>query len=362
MRSNGLIKFLTACLSLPAATLFYVRLVFLSRALGKKILIYASPYGQLGNRLILFLHFIQYCDKKDVIFLFPAFSEYSDHFASFRDGLVPGYPKLPSSSLFDSSNWKKYSFYIRVLAAIQSRLRCIPGFCVNHLPFFEYSDSTNNESAVSNYSDKIEFLDSEKFEAKIRGKRIIALFGWRFRMKNFVIDPEAKRSILEYLAPNSETISKSDRLLFSYRESFDRIVAVHHRRKDYRIWLNGKFYFESELIRKRMNELRSELNSQGFRKILFLIFSDEKGEDYSVPGASVLLAQGSMVEDLYCMSRCDLILGPPSTFSGWASYSGEVPILHLYSAEDPVRLNLFRKIEVWNGVEIPLVSGEKFIL
>ncbi|WP_246028278.1 hypothetical protein [Leptospira fletcheri] len=181
-------------------------------------------------------------------------------------------------------------------------------------------------------------------------------------MKNFEIDPETKRSILEYLAPNAEILSKSDRLLFSYRENFDRIIAVHHRRKDYRIWLDGKFYFEPELIRKKMEELRSELESQGFRKILFLIFSDEKGEDYSVPGASVIPAQGSMVEDLYCMSRCDLILGPPSTFSGWAAYSGGVPILPIYSSEDPVRLDLFRKIEVWNGVEIPLVSGEKFIL
>jgi hypothetical protein len=38
------------------------------------------------------------------------------------------------------------------------------------------------------------------------------------------------------------------------------------------------------------------------------------------------------------MQNCDLLVGPPSTFTLWASYSASVPYIHLQSVDDGVSL------------------------
>ena len=40
--------------------------------------------------------------------------------------------------------------------------------------------------------------------------------------------------------------------------------------------------------------------------------------------------------------RYDYILGPPGTFSQWASFYGEKPLLHLFDSNDSVALEKFR--------------------
>jgi hypothetical protein len=44
------------------------------------------------------------------------------------------------------------------------------------------------------------------------------------------------------------------------------------------------------------------------------------------------MSRGSAVEDLYSLARCDYLLGPPSTFSLWASFYGNVPLHQMASA------------------------------
>lgn len=63
-------------------------------------------------------------------------------------------------------------------------------------------------------------------------------------------------------------------------------------------------------------------------KVRFEIFSDEN-------------AVRSAEDDQTLMSQCDYIIGPPSTFSTWASFMGKVPLLHLYSAGQKVKLSEF---------------------
>jgi hypothetical protein len=38
-----------------------------------------------------------------------------------------------------------------------------------------------------------------------------------------------------------------------------------------------------------------------------------------------LAGPGHFIEDLYALASCDYIIGPPSTFSQWASFYGNVP-------------------------------------
>ena len=45
------------------------------------------------------------------------------------------------------------------------------------------------------------------------------------------------------------------------------------------------------------------------------------------------MSSGVAVEDLYALAGCDLLIGPPSTFTQWASFYGKVPLYHAWSPD-----------------------------
>ena len=68
------------------------------------------------------------------------------------------------------------------------------------------------------------------------------------------------------------------------------------------------------------------------KKVAFLICSNTKVNAESFPGMSVIKGTNHELEDLYAFSKCDYLAGPPSTYTMWASFYGDVP---LYQMHDP---------------------------
>lgn len=104
------------------------------------------------------------------------------------------------------------------------------------------------------------------------------------------------------------------------KHNSEKLVAVHLRRGDYKNWRNGVYYYEIEQFIQQMRFLYTENNN-----VHFVIFSNEvinqsifDGEPYDIS-----FMTGNAYEDLCCMSLCDYIIGPPSTFSAWAGYMGD---------------------------------------
>ena len=55
---------------------------------------------------------------------------------------------------------------------------------------------------------------------------------------------------------------------------------------------------------------------------------------------------GHLIEDLYCLAKCDYLMGPNSTYTSWASIYGNVPLCHLQEREQVLQLsdfNIFRE-------------------
>jgi hypothetical protein len=92
---------------------------------------------------------------------------------------------------------------------------------------------------------------------------------------------------------------------------------------------------------KWMNQIKEKLNTD---KVIFYICSDETPPDsvYFENNNVVLTNSSSAAADLCLLSKMDYILGPPSTFSSWASYSGNVPLCHMQSINDLVELERFK--------------------
>lgn len=136
-----------------------------------------------------------------------------------------------------------------------------------------------------------------------------------------------KDVIRKIFKPRSQYLEEGKYKINEIRNTYGNatIVGVHIRRKDYKDFLGGLYYFDLEVYRKRMEEMSWIIN----KDIIFLAFSDESiNKDLLIKEDSsyrLLFSGNSATVDLVMMSLCDYIIGPPSTFSGWASFWGNVP-------------------------------------
>ena len=94
-----------------------------------------------------------------------------------------------------------------------------------------------------------------------------------------------------------------------------------------------------------MQQMASNLNYN----CRFIIFSNDDKlniSNYSSSFKDVGISKNTVPTDHYLLSKCDYIIGPPSTFSLWASYMGETLYYHILSDNDSMDLNKFK---VCNG-------------
>lgn len=112
-----------------------------------------------------------------------------------------------------------------------------------------------------------------------------------------------------------------DPQILANAKDYDMIVGVHIRRGDYRFWKSGHYFYEMSQYRVICEQIRNLYPQQ---KIIFFLSTNEiinadewKGVDYFV------INKSSAMKDLYCLSKCDIIIGPPSSFSRWAAFIGK---------------------------------------
>lgn len=111
-------------------------------------------------------------------------------------------------------------------------------------------------------------------------------------------------------------------------------VGIHVRRGDYARWQAGKYLYSD---RQYADVARKIVAMYPDRDIIFYVCGNDPAIDRdiyrdSVPEAEFIFAEGNRGEDLCLLSHCDLLAGPPSTFSLWASAYRDTP---LYWIMDP---------------------------
>lgn len=115
-------------------------------------------------------------------------------------------------------------------------------------------------------------------------------------------------------------------------------IAVHIRRGDYKTWEGGKYYYEDKDYLSFIDRMRILVRDQLGKDSLFYIFTNDK---VYLDGMGICVSDNSWYVDQFIMSRCDYIIGPPSTFSLWASYTGLTPFYHVKDKEKEFTLQDF---------------------
>jgi hypothetical protein len=261
------------------------------------MLINLEPFGRLGNRLFLAAHLVAFSEHFQVPVLNLGMGEYVNLFPWMAGNAAFAYPWAPTGSLVKAN----------VLRAVHS--------LKERFPWSRRFHHWEGENYVFDDGRGFPYLD------ELRRQRAVYFRAWLFR--GFTAVAEHRSKILEIFHPAPEVCTRAEAFLGDLRSAGDLVIGVHVRWQDYR----GTDNFFS--LREFQEVMQRCLALFPTKRIVFAVFSNEALGPDGFPGLSVRLANGAPIEDLTAMAGCDLLIGPPSTFSGWASFYGEVPLLTL---------------------------------
>lgn len=134
-----------------------------------------------------------------------------------------------------------------------------------------------------------------------------------------------------FFSPRVEVLADAPEFCKKYFTDEVVVIGVHVRRGDYSNWQGGKYYYTDDVYNANMKTLEGEFQNKG-KKVRFVIFSHEpiNLQNFTVQ-SEVVLSDFNAVQDHWLMSKCDLIMGPPSTFSLWAAFIGKKLLAYIMS-------------------------------
>jgi hypothetical protein len=283
----------------------------------------------MGNRLLLFAHFIAFAEEhghRVRNFTFQAYAKffegtcrdiYCEYPVAGRERFlnsIPGLPKL----IIDTRFLFRASRFVR---AVNEKFPLFGRGIVNLEP----------------PPGKITLLDGPEVRSLVGSAKTIIANGWHLRA------PDALRKHAEkvrrYFDPVPEIEGKVRRIIEGMRQQAQVVIGVHIRHGDFRRWRGGKYYFPASRYAEWMRGLAGQFSGA---KVSFLVCSDEPRSQEEFPGLSVVISENSPVGDLCALAKCDYVLGAMSTFSQWASFQGNKPLFHVRHTDDQVDREKFR--------------------
>lgn len=284
--------------------------------------------GQLANRLFHFAHFISNSIEYGYQLINPSFNDYKHLFATTSTNNFEGLKISTSITSKDSVDSLIRKSICGVGKVLVKPLRKTPFYHFHEIKEYDMQDvcfDMNDQEFVSSATSKLMFID-----------------GWLYRdFKNFQKHAPVLRKIF---TPAPAYQNEVTRIIDQCRSMADVIVGVHIRRGDYKTFLNGCWYYEDEIYAEKMRAMKAILEEQN-KTCVFLICSNEKINEENYKGLSIVTGDRHFIVDLYCLSQSDYLIGPPSTFTMWASFYGETPLLTLENAAKEVILSDFEIVK-----------------
>jgi hypothetical protein len=195
------------------------------------------------------------------------------------------------------------------------------------------------DQALSITPDQTFDLSAPSLLEQLKCRRTTQLVGLYFF--DPVSFPKHQQNVRAFFQPIPDLQQQVDLIELECRCEADMLVGVHIRHGDYATFSNGHMFYSVEEYAELMQSI---VSLHPGKRISFLVCTngDVKASDFG--DLRIKLAPGHVVVDLYAMARCDLIVGPPSTYSEWASFYGSV-LRYKFSKNNYVRYG-----REWPGV------------
>lgn len=280
------------------------------------MIVIARNFGQLGNRLLLSAHLIAAAREYGVTLVNPSFAEYAKYFTSTSSDLWCRYPARKLATSGTPSDFVRHLIYKSVYLSgkglqFAHRLGC-------------------PARVIRLKGDQCCDLQSPEFRRLAQSSIPLLVSGWQFRSEQLLNRHADEVRAFYSIASRYE--NRVEALIARLRDQADVIVGVHIRHGDYAQFENGKYYFSLAQYAAAMRRVREQLGS---RRVSFLVCSNSVVNRHDFGSLQVHRGTGHLIEDMYALAKTDLLLGPPSTFTGWASFYGQKPLQVLESADQP---------------------------
>lgn len=267
------------------------------------MVVIADKAGGLGNRLLVFAHVAASAIEHGYKVSDPSLDEFTAFFPAFHGDIFTRVPARNGSR--STPGWlRSLVYWVTFIAAgLVGRSAGLRNRLIRVLPGERFE------------------LSSPDFVSLANARGLVFVQGWLLRDRASLVK---HASDLRRVFTPTETITDRARSSVERsRHGGDLLIGVHVRQTDYRVHLGGRFFFDLARYRAEMTRA-TELFPD--RKVTFLVCSDEAIEPSAFAGLEVTVGTGHFIEDLYSLAGCDRLLGPPSSYTLWASFYGEVPL------------------------------------
>jgi len=287
--------------------------------------IIASKAGRLGNRLFQAAYFMGHALNQQYRLLNPSLGEYAHLFeGSARDPLC-GYPE-PWQSVDPelADQCREFLFSCAHLIGLAAKLKILPGISAMDIRKYDSKDGGDIN------------LNGAMFQKILSSGKHVFTMGWKFSDYSGIRQHRDK--IAQYFTPIASIRKPVEDLISRAKTMGEIIIGVHIRQEDYRAWKNGIHFYDTERYSQWMREI---LQANPDKRIVFLVCASDTIDEAFFEGITFLKGPGFAAGDLHALSLCDKIIGPPSTFSAWASYHGGVPLCVLHDKNASVEAENF---------------------
>ena len=174
---------------------------------------------------------------------------------------------------------------------------------------------------------------------------MIVAEGWYVRYPELFI--KYKDDIKDLFRFDQAISEKIDHKLDKYNRPDIIKLGVHIRRGDYARWQGGKYLYSDQ---QYISVIRNFIENHHQQKVSVFIcgndpsldkdsFMNAIGEEY------VSFPDGNPGEDLCLLSKCDYLIGAPSTFTLVAAMYRNLPLYWIENASDPLTEASFQRFD-----------------
>lgn len=275
--------------------LTYIFLVLLIRILcfKKKLIIVCDQYGRLGNRLHLFAQLITYANKKNLEVWMPGFYDYWHFFPNLEQCPTYNCKLYPFTNFMSAEN---IFFTFNFISKRASKFKNNRFF--RSLSFYDILDG-NPWETINKSNSKVTFFEG-------------------FVFHKFMLNCDSiLTDINDIFRPAYKYEYDIHQPVRHLKSRNDLICGVLVRQTDYRTWNEGKFFYTSRQYAEFLNKLKNSFEN---KNIGFFIATDEVQDEKVFTEIDCIIRVGHPLENLYTLSLCDFLVGPPSSYIGWSAF------------------------------------------
>ena len=273
----------------------------------------------MANRLHFLSYFIANSKAYNYSLLITCFPEYHDLFAAIG-------PHGPGVT-FVSRGLPQ-----RALNKMLNKLHALALKFGIKLPGIIFHSITENDLKLSQYD-----INNPEF-VKLAQHQVVIPDGWVYR--DYINFKKYLPQIKNLFSPKQEFMDAIKREVNQARSMGDLLIGVHIRRGDYKEFNGGKWFYSNEVYINKMQEAEELFAG---KQCVFIICSQEKLDTNEFSAFKTVIAERPAIVDLYLLTECNYIFGPPSTFTGWASLYNTVPAYYMESASEKITIDSFKE-------------------